>query len=123
LRRRSLLAEPGYGFGADILLATTGRDAGANDFDALRVQFDPEGESNTVVVSCAVAVSRIHRWELTPIQAGTEIRRAYKTIMKGKPERLLWSDNNVQATLSSKFPGGNKHERCMAMETDEDQAL
>jgi hypothetical protein len=58
---------------------------------------------------------------LIPVKAGTQIRRAYKTIVKGKPERLLWSDENVRALLSSKFLGNKEHDRWMAMETDEDE--
>ena len=72
------------------------------------------------VVGCMVGVSRIHRRPLIPVKAGIQIRRAYKTIVKGKPERLLWSDENVRALLSSKFLGNKEHDRWMVMETDED---
>lgn len=81
---------------------------------------DRDGWVFLVVVSCKVGTSRIHRRELIPIKAGTEIKRAYKTIVKGKPERLLWSDENARAMLASKFLGNKEHERFMAMATDED---
>lgn len=81
---------------------------------------DRDGWVHLLVRSCEVGVSRIHRREMIPVKAGTQIRRAYKTIVKGKPERLLWSDENVRALLSSKFLGGKEHERFMAMATDED---
>ena len=81
---------------------------------------DRQGWVLLKVVGCAVGVSRIHRRELIPVKVGTEIRRAYKTIVKGKPERLLWSEESVRAMVSSKFMGGKEHERFMAMETDED---
>lgn len=71
------------------------------------------------VAGCAVGVSRIHRKEVTALKAGAEIKRAYKTIVKGKPERLLWSDENNRALLSSRFLGNKEHERYMAMESDE----
>lgn len=83
---------------------------------------DRDGWVLLKVVGCAVGVSRIHRRELIPVKAGTEIKRAYKTIVKGNPERLLWSDENVRGMVSSKFLGGKEHERFMTMETDEEAA-
>jgi hypothetical protein len=80
---------------------------------------DRNGWVHLLVRDCKVGVSRILKRALIPVKAGTEIRRAYKTIVKGKPERLLWSDENVQAMLSSQFLGNKEHERFMAMETDE----
>ena len=71
------------------------------------------------VLVCVVGVSRIHRKEVTALKAGTEIKRAYKTLVKGKPERLLWSDEGFRSTLSSKFLGEKEHERFMAMDSDE----
>jgi hypothetical protein len=71
------------------------------------------------VVACVTGVSRVHRKEVTVLKKGAEIRRAYKTIVNGKPERLLWTDENNRAMLSSKFLGGKEHDRFMAMETDE----
>lgn len=80
---------------------------------------DRDGWVLLKVVGCVVGVSRIHRRELIPVKVGTEIRRAYKTIVKGHAERLLWSDENVRAMVSSMFLGGKEHERFMVMETDE----
>ena len=80
---------------------------------------DREGWVLLKVVSCAVGASRIHRKEVTALKTGVEIKRAYKTIVRGKPERLLWSDEGFRSTLSSKFLGEKEHERFMAMATDE----
>jgi hypothetical protein len=33
------------------------------------------------------------------VAAGTEVRRKRQTVEKGKPERLLWSDETVRALL------------------------
>lgn len=41
----------------------------------------------------------------SPIATNTEIKRAQKTIMRGKPERLLWSDESARAVVASKFLG------------------
>jgi hypothetical protein len=83
---------------------------------------DADGWVLLKVVACAVGVSRVHRKVVTALKEGTEIRRAYKNIVNGKPERLLWSDEHVRAMLSSKFLGNKEHERFMAMETDEVEA-
>ena len=80
---------------------------------------DAKGWVFLKVAACKVGLSRVHRREVMPEKVGAEIRRAYKTIVKGKPERLLWSDENNRALLSSRFLGNKEHERFMAMETDE----
>jgi len=41
--------------------------------------------------------------KLSPISNTTEIKRAKKTIMRGKPERLLWSDESARTIVASQF--------------------
>lgn len=38
-------------------------------------------------------------------QVGDEIRRKRHTLVKGGPDRLAWSDENVRSVLASKFLG------------------
>ena len=38
-------------------------------------------------------------WKVSPVAAGTEVSRKRQTVEKGKPERLLWSDETVRALL------------------------
>jgi len=38
-------------------------------------------------------------WKVSPVASGTEVRRKRQTVEKGKPERLLWSDETVRALL------------------------
>jgi len=80
---------------------------------------DRDGWVLLKVAACAVGVTRVHRKEVTALKAGADIKRAYKTLVKGKAERLLWSDESVRGLLSSKFLGNKEHERFMSMETDE----
>lgn len=42
---------------------------------------------------------------LPPLNTGEQIKRARKTVMRGKPERLLWSDETARASICdrSKF--------------------
>ncbi|SRR6266446_3794497 len=42
-----------------------------------------------------------------PLAKNLEVRRKRRTIQKGKPERLLWSDESVRALLVSKLPGAD----------------
>jgi hypothetical protein len=42
---------------------------------------------------------------VSALATNLEIRRKRHTIEKGKPERLLWSDETVRAVLVSKFLG------------------
>lgn len=83
-------------------------------------EVDQDGWVRLNPISCVVGVSRIHRREVAAVKAGTETRRAYRTLERGKAERLKWSDENNRALLSSKFLGNKEHERFMAMETDEE---
>jgi len=36
---------------------------------------------------------------------GTQVRRARRTIMRDKPERLVWSDETARSLLASRFLG------------------
>ena len=49
-------------------------------------------------------VSEKSGWKVAPVATGTEVRRKRRTIKKGKPERLLWSDESVRALLVSRLP-------------------
>jgi hypothetical protein len=41
------------------------------------------------------------------ISVGTEVTRSIKTVLRGKPERLLWSDESARAIVMSKFLSGD----------------
>jgi hypothetical protein len=36
---------------------------------------------------------------LPPLNTGDQIKRARKTVVRGKPERLLWSDEDARAAI------------------------
>ena len=44
-------------------------------------------------------------WLLKPLPNNVEVRRRRRTIERGNPERLLWSDESARAGLKSKFLG------------------
>jgi hypothetical protein len=43
---------------------------------------------------------------IAPLAKNLEVRRKRHTIEKGKPERLLWTDETVRALLVSRFLAG-----------------
>jgi hypothetical protein len=43
--------------------------------------------------------------KVTLLPKGENIRRKRRTIERGKPERLLWSDESARAIVGSKFLG------------------
>lgn len=52
---------------------------------------------------------------------GTKIKRKYKTIMNGEPERQRWKDEAARARLMREAWGNQEHEKWMSMEMDEDE--
>jgi hypothetical protein len=48
-------------------------------------------------------VSEKPGWQLKPLPKDVSVRRRRRTIERGNPERLLWSDESVRAGLNSKF--------------------
>jgi len=65
---------------------------------------DANGWARLLVRKCKI-LSELSIRKPSPIIANTEIKRAQKTIMRGKPERLLWSDESARALVASKFLG------------------
>lgn len=65
---------------------------------------DAKGWVRLLVRKCEV-LDELTTKKLFPITANTEIRRARKTIMRGKPERLLWSDEDARAIVAGKTDG------------------
>ncbi len=63
---------------------------------------DAKGLVRLLVRKCEIP-SELTTRKLLPIKASTEIKRAVKTIMRRKAERLLWSDESAQAFVASKF--------------------
>jgi hypothetical protein len=52
----------------------------------------------------SVKTGRLPR-QVPLLHAGDEIKRKRRTLVKGAPERLPWSDENVRSVLASKFLG------------------
>ena len=63
---------------------------------------DVKGWVKLLVRKCEILVEFSTK-KLSPISIGTEIKRARKTIMRGNPERLLWSDESARDIVAGKF--------------------
>lgn len=50
-----------------------------------------------------------------------EIRRKYKTIMKGQPERLPWEDEGLRAELVNEVWGKKRRDHAMGLDYDEEE--
>lgn len=59
---------------------------------------DKDGWVRLLVRQCEILVELAVR-KPSPITPKTEIRRALKTIMRGKPERLVWSDESARSVI------------------------
>lgn len=68
---------------------------------------DHDGWVSLLVRGCTV-VSEKPGWALKPLQKNVAVRRRRRTIERGNPERLLWSDESARAVLKSKFLGIGK---------------
>jgi xanthine/CO dehydrogenase XdhC/CoxF family maturation factor len=66
---------------------------------------DEGGWVDLLVRDCTIA-SEKPGGKVLLLAKNAEVRRKRRTIQKGKPERLLWSDETVRALLVSKFLGG-----------------
>lgn len=66
---------------------------------------DAEGWVYLLTRACVVSSEKPGR-KVAVLSKDQEIRRKRRTIERGKPERLLWSDESARAILASKFLGG-----------------
>jgi hypothetical protein len=67
---------------------------------------DSDGWVRLLVRKCEI-ISELSTRKPLSLPANTEIKRARRTIMRGKPERLLWSDESARVAVASKFLGAD----------------
>jgi hypothetical protein len=66
---------------------------------------DKDDWVHLLILRCEVVSEVQGRAVMTMLAIGTKTKRKFKTILRGKPERLLWSDESARAVLASKFLG------------------
>lgn len=71
---------------------------------------DEEGWVWLLVRGCEVISDKqsIRRTKPLGLEKDKEIKRQRKTLARGKPERLLWSDENARDVTASRFLGNRK---------------
>ena len=58
---------------------------------------------------------------LMPLPIGKQIKRKYKTIMNGEPQRQRWEDESARARLVREAWDDREHKKWMSVEMDEDE--
>jgi hypothetical protein len=66
---------------------------------------DAEGWVYLLTRACVLSSERIPGRKVTLLPKGENLRRKRRTIERGKPERLLWSDESARDIVRSKFLG------------------
>ena len=70
---------------------------------------DENGWVRLLVRGCeTVSEKPMRRPKTLLLQKGTEIKRGRKTILRGTPERLTWSDESARSIVASKFIGNRE---------------
>src|SRR5574337_869296 len=65
-----------------------------------------DGEWLDLLVRDCTVMRETHGLQLMMLAKNTEVRRKRHTVEKGKPERLLWSDETARALLVSRSLAG-----------------
>ena len=66
------------------------------------VKEDAGGWVRVLVRQCEVLTEKTTR-RFAPLPKGQDVHRKRRTIERGKPERLQWSDKSARAALASRF--------------------
>ena len=69
---------------------------------------DNEGWVTLLVRQCEVLTEIAVGHDVEVFANGAPLRRAISTIMRGKPERLLWSDETARDIVASRFLGAGE---------------
>ena len=82
-----------------------GRAVNVGDRVVIAEVIRDDGEWVDLLVRDCIIASEKPGHKLLPLAKNLEVHRKRHTIEKGKPERLLWSDETVRALLVSKQSG------------------
>lgn len=63
-----------------------------------------DGWVRLIVRACTITRDEFGGKTVTVLKTGTAIRRSIKTILRGKPERLLWDDESARAAVLASKP-------------------
>lgn len=69
---------------------------------------DEEGWVWLLVRSCEIVSEKPGRRKVEKLKNGREVKRKRSTVMRGKPARMLWSDESARDITASPFLGNRK---------------
>jgi hypothetical protein len=76
---------------------------GERQVTAQVLKVTPDGWVQLLVKRCVTTNAPTWLKTIPPLKQGGEVRRQRKTIGRGAPERLRWSDEGARASVTSRF--------------------
>lgn len=67
-----------------------------------------DGWVRLLVRACTITKDEFAGRPIIPIKAGEILRRGEKTILRGKPQRLLWNDETARAAVLASKPATSR---------------
>lgn len=72
------------------------------------LQRGEDGWVKLLVRGCTITKDEAAGKSVQPLKAGEQIRRAAKTLLRGKVERLLWGDETARAAVLASKPAKSR---------------
>lgn len=104
--------------GADVIRWTEGVFHNRRRGKALRIgerqvaaevlQRGEDGWVRLLVRACTITKDEAAGKAIQPFKSGEQIRRASKTLLRGKVERLLWDDESARAAVLASKPAKSR---------------
>lgn len=76
-----------------------------------------DGWVKLLVRACTITKDEYAGKSLLPLKAGEQVRRGEKTILRGKPQRLLWDDETARQAVVN---GSSRGSRYIKSDNDEE---
>lgn len=70
-----------------------------------------------LVRACTITKDEFAGKSILPLKAGEQVRRGEKTILRGKPQRLLWDDETARQAVVN---GSSRGSRYIKRDDDEE---
>ncbi len=68
-----------------------------------------DGWVKLLVRACTITKDEFAGKSILPLKAGEQVRRGEKTILRGKPQRLLWDDETARQAVVNGSPRGSRY--------------
>lgn len=76
-----------------------------------------DGWVKLLVRACTITKDEFAGKSILPLKAGEQVRRGEKTILRGKPQRLLWDDETARQAVVN---GSSRGSRYIKSDNDEE---